>query len=276
MAPPHLYSLEPPTFRLTDHTLFPDLDEPPIAFHDFEDEIPQPPPVNPMVIKRWIVSIHNQDDLPTILYRYLKLTSREELYLTEPDFREMWKVIILRRVQDVYEFEHLDEDIDKVAIRTDLLIPAPLFELLKRLGNYVDQENNIIHQIVPPTPNYPRRNYFTMNPRIQYQWQHDMTVCQSFYSMHPYNIPVNTTNNYLMVIFRGPPDTDDLDITYTRSYTREATPEDTKVSAVNNELFSPKPEYNFDDAPHVLSYYPSLCDTRVSYVETYTLRNAPF
>lgn len=104
------------------------------------------------------LSIENQDSVARATYLQIEQLCAVGLPLTENQFIRMWKTLILKRSQDVYEQEKHTRAQDYVRVMRNLPVPGPLADLLYSIGQLHSRTLGTIFDIVPQPKPHPLKH----------------------------------------------------------------------------------------------------------------------
>lgn len=185
-------------------------------------------------VRDFKLSIGNQDSLAKATYQQIFNLSLDELPITEDDFVRMWKTLILKRVQDVFETVKCQRSANFVRIIRNIYLPAPLADLIYSIGSFTEDKLGIVMTMVPPDQASKPENWWTADSDIIAKWIllthriQDRFVMKEF----PSNRDVEgralvlttrkVTNGYCEI----------------RSLTNSPTPADGMIRFLNDELFT--------------------------------------
>lgn len=128
-----------------------------------------------------VMSIDGQDTLPTSVYLQLAQLVNVDLDITQENFIRMWKTIILKRSQDVYEKEKHTRPNHYVRLSPLLLVPAPLGDLLYSIGQYHNVNEGVVYDTSPLAQAAATENWWTVDAEILAQWIRTMSRMSKLY-----------------------------------------------------------------------------------------------
>lgn len=190
------------------------------------------------------VSIDNQNTLAMATWHYWTATYYRDLPIGEDAFVRMWKTLILRHLQDIYErYRQIPAD-HLVPIFGTMPVPSPLDDLLNALGTYDDRSTGIRHRVVAPTPPpeqpFPEDSFWKLDGQIVRDWVATNEAIKNFspnlVKNHEFGRSrANFSKRPLMLTVRQ---CDDATGSVTiRARSVGPSPEDAAVRAYNDELF---------------------------------------
>lgn len=180
-----------------------------------------------------VVEIDGQDTLSGQTYDQLLQLSNVALGITRNNFIRMWKTLILKRVQDVYEKQTHVRGEHFVRLDRGISLPAPLADLLYSLGSYHSNATGHIHQIEPPARPANPQEWWALDAPIVRTWNQTIARLAPLYTMKEYPSQ-GTWNDKPLMLTRRHAVNNYVSI---KSWTNEPTMQDGYIRAVNDELF---------------------------------------
>lgn len=212
------------------------------------------------------VNIAAQISLPTLTYRQLTQLSDIDLPLTQDQFTRMWRSIILKRCQDVFEQEKTRRADHFVRLTRNLLLPAPLADLLYALGSYYDPLAGMTYHIVPPTRAADPPNWWTIDNAILREWTNMVTDMMPYFTIKEYPGISDYEGRPIMLT-----SINDVGLLRTvKLYKSGPRPSDAKIRFVNDEIFNNPHPYN--QCRLIATETLNLAAARDEYVSSYCLR----
>lgn len=175
-----------------------------------------------------------QVTLPTAVWQQIHQLTVVDLPITEDNFIRMWKTLLLKRVQDVFEQEKHHRADHFIRITRNMVVPAPLADLLYAIGSYYDPNEGVRHHIIPPARPAEPEPWWTIDNAILGQWDLCINRMQDAFVMKEFPSPSNYEGRPL---FQTSID-DTADGRAIRARYRGPTPADAYLRAVNDELFA--------------------------------------
>ncbi|CRL05798.1 CLUMA_CG018826, isoform A [Clunio marinus] len=214
------------------------------------------------------VQIANQDSLSGATYDQMQAICSTDMNLTRNDFIRMWKTLILKRVQDVYEIEKHLRPAHFIAISRTIMVPAPLGDLLANLGMFHSSATGHFHHITPPA--YPAEpdDWWVVDNDLVARWSHTMARMQYRYRMKEFPSNREVDNRPMILIRRSPIQNGFLLL---KANTNEPRLVDGVISAVNDELFDDVACFTFDNAALNVSSSFQVAPVRGTYIGSYVL-----
>lgn len=182
------------------------------------------------------MSIDNQNTVARAVYRQMEQLCSVALLINEVNFIRMWKTLILKRVQDIYEQEKHTHAENFIRVMRNLPIPAPLADLLYALGQLHSRALGTIYDLVPPAKPAQAEPWWTLDQDILSQWCLTLSRMSHQYMMKEFPSPVEYKDRALVMTAIH-----DVPLTHMRSvraYTNEPTAADGFLRFVNDDLFT--------------------------------------
>lgn len=224
-------------------------------------------PIMTIIIRE--LDINGQDTLSGITYDVLLTLTREQLRITREQFIQLWKTLLLKRSQDIYESTYKIRPQNYIRINRNLIIPATLADLLSSLGTYQSYHKGYRFDLQPPAhPVADPPRWWQPDQAIITSWYNTMNQLRGKYLWKEYPSPqhydqgtinlcsVNRANGYCMV----------------KAYTNEAKLTDAYIAVCNDDLYGPHPIVNFDNSHLIMTERLALNTIRREYVSSYILK----
>lgn len=116
------------------------------------------------------VDINGQDTLPGMVYDQMSQLTTIDLPIDRPGFIRVWKTLILKRLQDVFEQEKRVRAQHFVRLARNQLLPAPLADLLHSLGSFHSPATGVIHHMTPPAQAAAPENWWNVDNVLFVNW----------------------------------------------------------------------------------------------------------
>lgn len=128
------------------------------------------------------VSIDNQNSLAKATWQFWSATYQRELPIGEDAFVRMWKTLILRHLQDIFERWSPCTADSPVPIYGTMPVPTPLADLLNALGIYEDRSTGMRHRVAAPTPpeELAPDSWWKLDGQVVRDWVLTNTAMQQF------------------------------------------------------------------------------------------------
>lgn len=212
------------------------------------------------------VRIEQQTTLSKLVFAHLQALKRPPLPLTLDEFQDIWRILILKRVQDVYEKERSQRHNDFVRIDRGIMAPAPLADLLHSLGRYTSR-NGHVHDIVPPAKAATAPKWWTPNSEAIAKWNLMCRRFNNYYTFKEFPSNYNFECSPLMLL-KTQITNDKIQV---KSFTPDAQMTDSLIVMANDNLFDDHAYITFNNCS--LCFGPTLSQTaiRLDYVRSYDI-----
>lgn len=185
------------------------------------------------------INIDEQDTLSGATYDQLLQLTTVDLPLTRNQFIQVWKTLLLKRVQDIIEKQTFSRPDHFVRISRNIPLPAPLADLLYSLGQFHSKTNGTIFRITQPARATPPPPYWNADGALLFQWQIMMGRLSKAYVMREYPPPTDWENKAILVTSIN----DDGDLRSVKSFNNEPTMADAFIRFANDNLFQEQIPY---------------------------------
>lgn len=183
----------------------------------------------------YAVQIDGQNTVSGATFDQMEQLVNAALPITRVNFIRMWKSLILKRSQDIFEKEKHHRSPHFVRLDRSIVMPAPLSDLLYSMGSFVSNARGIqIHMTPPAQPPQPQP-WWNIDNDILRDWSLLCHRMQKQYLMREMPSPGDFDGRPLALLI--PEDFNNLRAVY--SYTNEPTPTDALITFVNDNLFIP-------------------------------------
>lgn len=187
-----------------------------------------------------VLEIDNQNTVAAATYQQLEQLCPIALPMTQDDFVQMWKTLVLKRVQDVYEQEKHRRAPQFVRVMQNIPVPAPLADLLYSLGQHHSRALGTIFDMTPPPqPAQPPR-WWELDPMILDHWCLLMGRMSTIFMMKEFPSKSEFKDRAIgmtSILDQG-------ETRSVRSLTNEPTPADGFIRFIHDELFVVPLPYN--------------------------------
>lgn len=215
-------------------------------------------------VRDFKLSIDNQNSLSKATYQQIFNLSLDQLPITEDEFVRMWKTLILKRVQDVYESTKCQRSPNFVRIIRNIYLPAPLADLIYSIGSFTEDKLGIVMTMVPPDQAAKPEPWWTADPDIIANWILLTNRIQDRFVMKEFPSNRDVEGRALVLTSRK--------VTHNycevRSFTNSPTPADGMIRLLNDELFSNG--YGFADCHLKMTDQLNLTQIRYGYLQPYS------
>lgn len=217
-----------------------------------------------------VVNIDGQNTLSGETYDQLQQLSTTPLPITRDEFIRMWKTLMLKRVQDVYEQEYLTRPENYIRINRGILMPAPLADALHALGSFDSTHTGRLHNIVQPARAANPENFWNVDNAIVRRWIQTVNYAERAYVMKEYPSQRETTGRPIVLTYRQTRG----QRTRIQALTNEPTLSDGFLRLVNDDLFAAHDRYTVDNCALNMTMEMNEANIRGKYIAGYvTQRN---
>lgn len=130
------------------------------------------------------IAIANQDTMPTAVWEQLKRLEYRNIGITQAVFTKIWKTMILKRAQDLFQQTKNRRPDNFVRVYTNLPVPKPLYDLLCAMGQCYDNTNGITYDILPPPRDAAHpQDWYELQPNELNTWVAEMRRYGRVYEM---------------------------------------------------------------------------------------------
>lgn len=211
------------------------------------------------------LQVAEQETLPTLVYTILTNLLTIDLPITLDNFRRMWRTILLKRVQDVYEAEKLVRAEHFVRFTRNITLPGPLGDLVHSIGYFHSTSMGILHHVIPPARLATPPPWWTVDAVVVANWQATMKIIAPFYVLKEFPSLSMTDDRPLMLTFRDEAN----GYGSVKSFTNEPKMTDALIRLVNDDLFAANEEFNFLNSHLLMTRNINVSTIRQDYVNSY-------
>lgn len=212
------------------------------------------------------VNIEQQNTLSGLTYDTMRTLLREDLSITRANFITLWKTVLLKRVQDIYEFEYKLRPQHYVRLNRSLELPAPLADLLSALGQYTSVAKGYKFNLSSPAqPVDQIPAWWATNANIIAAWDATMAQLNGQYQLKEYPSFINCTDGAIQLCATRRAN----NFVEVKAYTNEPRLTDGYLAAVNDDLFEENPILTFDNCHLIMTERLQNTTIRRQYVRGY-------
>lgn len=219
-------------------------------------------------IREHTVRINNQETLATQVYNALTELVTWRLPITLPQFLRMWKTLILKRTQDVFESEKSRRSDHFIRLVRNIPIPAPLGDLLHSLGYFHSFTTGYLHHIVQPARASTPETFWTVDPIITTAWTTTMNRLNHVYTMKEFPSMSQCEGKPMMLTTVSSFDTPERSV---RSFTNETNMTDAFIHAMQDQLYDADPIITFANSHLIMTNPFDHTAVRQQYVYSYAI-----
>lgn len=180
------------------------------------------------------VNIDAQNAMPIAVYLQLVQLTSLDLPITQDEFVRMWKTLLLKRCQDVFEMERSMRPDHFIRLNRNIAVPAPLADLLFAIGSHHCPADGVIYEMIPPDRPAAPPNFWTTDAAIVANWQLACNRMQHLFTMKEYPAMTDFKERPIMLTSRIVIDDDYARIVAHRN---TPTPADAMLRLIHDELF---------------------------------------
>lgn len=215
-----------------------------------------------------VVNIDNQDTLSGQTYDRLAAISTVALPITRANFIRIWKTLILKRTQDVYESEYKVRPDNYVRIARNIEIPATLADLLHALGTFYSARTGLNHIISPPARPADVPNFWNVDNNSVRDWLATMILLNKSYIVREFPSQRETSDRPLALTFRQVTD----NYTVIKALTNEPRLTDGFIRLVNDDIFAAHARFDVNHCALNMTQRLNETAIRRTYINGYVTR----
>lgn len=187
------------------------------------------------------VQIENQNTLSAATYQAIASATSINLDITEAQFTQMWKTILLKRVQDVYEAEKHQRPVGFVRLGRQIPIPGPLADLCHTIGHFHSNVTGHNYHIIPPAAPVQPEAWRQVDNNILNVYCREMNRVSPLYTMKEFPAMNQCGEKPFVLTTRQVAN----DVGIIKAWTNEPKPTDAFVRLANDDLFEAHPHITF-------------------------------
>lgn len=172
-------------------------------------------------------------------YETMQQLVNVDLAITQAPFTRMWRTLILKRSQDVYEKFRNRRAANYVRLGVNTLVPAPLGDVLYGLGSFYHADTGIRYYTGPPAQPADVPNWWVLDNAAQNAWDVTMARLSHQYLMREFPAHLDHKGRTLFFCSRQLLD-DDANVSV-KTHSSVIDPVDGLICGVNENLFNPVP-----------------------------------
>lgn len=213
------------------------------------------------------INVAGQAAMPQAVYRKLANLRNINLPINEADFTTIWRSLLLKRTQDIYEVEKRLRSDNYIRLNRNIAIPGPLADLLYALGSYHSTRLGIRYHLIPPVRGVQPQDWYAINAGMLARWEQTTLMLQDYFVMKEYPTMSDTTGKPLMLTA-----IDEVGPTRRiRSFTSETKPSDAYIRFLNDDVFG-NGAIQFADCHLIMTDYLNVATIRSSYLDQCEIR----
>lgn len=212
------------------------------------------------------VQIENQNSLSAATYQAISSAVTINLDITQAQFTQMWKTIILKRVQDVYEAEKFQRPAGFVRLGRQLPLPGPLADLCHSLGYQHSNVTGHNYHIVPPPAPVQPEPWRQVDNEILNLWNREMNRVSPLYTMKEFPSLSQCADRPLCLTQIN---IDQQQMAIVKAWTNEPKATDAFVRMANDDLFQAHQYITYNNCSLTMTQNVSLAGFRANYAGSY-------
>lgn len=181
-----------------------------------------------------IVDIANLTAVATATYHQLQQLSSIDFPLNVDEFVQVCQTLYLKRVQDVMEKENLVRPAHFVRMTRNIMVPAPIADLLYSLGNFHSKANGVRYVISQPDHPAQPPAWWQLDADDVPLWNQVIGRVQHAYVMREFPSPTDYANHPLILTNVQTAN----NLRSVKSLTNEAQMSDGFLAFVNGPIFN--------------------------------------
>jgi hypothetical protein len=182
-----------------------------------------------------VMSIAGQTTLPGLVHAQLTQLVDTELEVNLEAFTRMWRTLLLKRAQDVYEKEKYRRANHFVRLGPQMLVPAPLGDLVYSIGQFHNVAEGVVYDTNPPAQAAQPEDWWTVDANIANAWIRTMRRMQRKYVMREMPLASEYQSKPLMLCTGQ----DANGIKTVKAKYSSVEPTDGLITLVNDALYNP-------------------------------------
>lgn len=218
-------------------------------------------------VVEFTLRINNQDSVARAVHQQLTSLITMDLAINEANFIRMWKTLILKRAQDVFESEKSQRANNFVRLIRNVLLPGPLGDLLHSMGYMHSKANGTLYHIVPPAQPAQPETWWQIDAAILATWNQEMHRMKNLYTMKEFPSLSQCHDRPLMLCLRNEAN----NMGSIRAWTNEPHLTDAVIRLVNDDLFDAHAHITFANCNLLMTYELNIPQARSEYVASYVI-----
>lgn len=236
------------------------------------------------------VQIDNQETIAQLTYDQMAPLLSIDPDVSRDEFVRMWKTIILKRAQDIVYLQSAAPAPDTINLAKTILMPAPLADLLDRMGYFHSARLGFMFHLVPPVkPTKPKKSkdkekkekedeeveipdWWRVNNDITRRWMIYMGRVKRLYEVRGFPARVTGRDKPMMLVTRSdqlqPTPAGDLTV---KQVTDEPSVEDALIFAMHDPIYAPHAVFSYVNSAITRTGEFNLPDLQDAYVNAYVL-----
>lgn len=214
------------------------------------------------------VQIANQDTLSGETYDQLAQISTVTLPITRANFIAMWKSLLLKRIQDVFEQEYGTRPDHHIRVTRTITGPATLMDLLHACGSFFSAVTGRQHFIVQPARAAEPENFWTVAQNNLRDWTATMRYMEKAYVIKEFPSQRETDARPIVLTYR----LTNARLMQIKALTNEPRMPDAFIRMVNDDIFAAHTRFNVNNCALNMTAPMDFANIRGRYVAGYITR----
>lgn len=219
-------------------------------------------------VREHTMRVDNQTTLSSAVYNVLAELVTWPLPITQDEFIRMWKTLMLKRIQDVFESEKSRRSDHFVRLVRNIPLPAPLGDLLHSIGYFHSTKTGYLHHVVQPARASTPETFWTVDPAITASWINTMNRLSHIYTMKEFPTMSQCEGRSMLLTTVSAWNTPMRSV---NSFTNETYMTDGFIHAMNNQLYEADPIITFANSHLIMTNAFEHTSVRQQYVYSYAI-----
>lgn len=214
------------------------------------------------------INVNEQETLAKAVYETFLDMTTTDLPLNETDFVRMWKTLLVKRIQDIFESEKHRRSDNFIRLIRNIVLPAPLADLLHSLGHFKSTKTGKVHHLVPPPRAATPETFWTVDPTILENWNRLTYDFKELYTMKEYPSLSQCDARPMMLTKVNSFATSSRMV---KSFTNETKMTDAFIHSMQDELFDSPALFAYDNCHLTMTLNFDHTRVRDQYVRSYVI-----
>lgn len=121
--------------------------------------------------------------MPRLVHRQMHQLTQIDLPVNEAEFVRMWRTLLLKRSQDIYEVEKQRNVANPIRIDRHIHVPAPMHDILSSIGSFHSNALGVVYHVVPPARPLVIPDWYQIDHDLIQRYQISMNRMKNLYEM---------------------------------------------------------------------------------------------
>lgn len=211
--------------------------------------------------------IENQDEMAAATFNAIQSVLSIDMTLTQAQFTRMWKTILLKRYQDIFEAEKFQRHANFVRLGRQVPLPAPLADLCHTLGYYHSAADGHMYHLNPPAQPAQPEPWRAVEAQLLALYVREMQRVSVEYTMKEFPAPNQCADRPLLLTTRNEVN----DFVIIKAWTNEPKPVDAYIRAVNPDLIQAHAYITHANASLTMTQQLDITTVRAQYAGSYII-----